>query len=124
MKLLARNLTSFQYALYQSKTYITDDYGNQTSEYKITYGTPVTIKANISTPTGVDEMNVFGSEPYYDKIIIVDDMNCPIDENSVLCIDKPASYDSDGNLLYDYVVSRVAKSFNCIRIFANKVSKQ
>ena len=48
-------------------------------------------------------------------------MTCPIDENTVLFVDKEPEYDADGTPIYDYFVRRVAKSLNCISIAIAKV---
>lgn len=38
-------------------------------------------------------------------MIVTDDLSCPIDENTVLFIDKEPQYDEDGKPLYDYMVA-------------------
>lgn len=40
--------------------------------------------------------NMFGNLESYDKVLITDDMSCPIDENTVLFIDKEPEVDSRG----------------------------
>ena len=49
------------------------------------------------------------------------DMDCPIDENSVLFVDKAPSFDDAGSPQFDYVVKRVARSLNVISIAIDKV---
>ena len=63
---------------------------------------------------------MFGNLESYDKVLITDDMNCPIDENTVLFIDKEPQVVKD-KPLYDYTVKRVAKSLNSISIAVSKV---
>jgi len=55
-------------------------------------------------------------------VIVTDDLTCPIDENSVLFVDKLPEYSEDGTPLYDYVVKRVAKSLNAIAYAIQKVN--
>ena len=55
-------------------------------------------------------------------MIVTDDLSCPIDENTVLFIDKEPEYDDNGNPLYDYIVKRVAKSLNSISYAVSKVT--
>ena len=64
----------------------------------------------------------FGNFISYDKVIVTDDLTCPIDENTVLFIDKSPEYDDDGNPLYDYIVKRVARSLNSISYAVSKVT--
>lgn len=121
MKILHRNKRKFYYALFDKKEPIKDEYGNESGEYKVLYKTPKVMRANISAATGEAQIEQFGSSLLYDKVIITDNLNCPIDEHSVLCIDSPPAYDTDGNLIYDYVVKRVAKSLNTISYAVSKV---
>ncbi len=121
MKILHRNKRKFHYALFDKKEPIKDEYGNESGEYKVLYKTPKLMRANISAATGEAQIEQFGSSLLYDKVIITDNLSCPIDEHSVLCIDSPPVYDADGNLIYDYVVKRVAKSLNTISYAVSKV---
>ena len=114
----------FYYRQYVSKAEMTDEYGNSLGEYEITYGEPVAFNANISPATGESAIEQFGSLDYYDKVIQTCDMTCPIDENSVLYIDTEPVYDEVEKVWspHDYVVKRVAKSVNTIRIAVAKVN--
>lgn len=48
--------------------------------------------------------------------------NCPIDENTLLFVDKEPEFGNDGNPLCDYRVRRVAKSLNSISYAISKVT--
>ena len=141
---LKRNRRPFYYCLYESKVPIIDEYGNETGEKIPVYGEAVQMTANISPATGQSNTEQFGNLESYDKVIVTSDMNCPIDENSVLFIDKEPEYGSavtvdyrEATTLYgedeatpvtvetpkyDYVVRRVAKSLNSISIAVSKVN--
>lgn len=121
MRCLKRNKQQFHYSLYIKKEPIKDEYGNQSGEYKVLYSDPVRCKGNISVATGSSETEQFGSSIEYDKVIVIDDTNCPIEESSVLFIDKEPTRDDDGNLLFDYIVKKVAKSLNSVSIAISKV---
>ncbi len=56
------------------------------------------------------------------KMIVLDDITCPIDENSVLFVDKQPEKDDEGNLLFDYIVKKVARSLNSVSIAISKVA--
>ena len=125
MRLLARNCRTIYYCLYSSKTMLTDSNNNETGEYKITYASAVPMEANVSPATGRAAVEMFGNLEGYDKVILTDDVDCPIDENTVLFVDKAPEYDSvSGAPIYDYVVKRVAKSLNSISIAVRKVAVQ
>lgn len=116
MKCLERNKQTFYYALYKGKVPYTDDDGFESGESKVEYEAPVEMQANISPATGNTSVEQFGNNLDYDKVIVTDDLNCPIDENSVLYINTPP-----GDGLFDYIVKKVARSLNSISIAISKV---
>lgn len=120
MRVLERNKRAFWYAPYLHKESIVDEYGNDTGEYRLIYGDPIQMRANISAATGYAQAEQFGNQLSYDRVIVTDDMECGIDENSVLCIDVLPAYDG-GDLLYDYIVRKIARSLNSISIAISKV---
>lgn len=107
--------------LFVSETAVVDGDGYETGEKSITYGEAVQMAANVSPATGQSSVEQFGKLERYDKVIVTDDLSCPIDENSVLFLDKAPEYDEGGNPLFDYTVTRVAKSLNSISIAVSKV---
>ena len=136
MKLLKRNLKSFYYCLYLDSEINKDEDNYETGEKRLIYAPAVKANANISVPSGNAYTAAFGNAAEYDKIIVTDDTNCPINENSVLFIDKePENTDAQNNEetaitvtettvsvpVYDYTVRRVAKSLNTISIAVSKV---
>lgn len=116
-----RNDRLFRYCLFSDKIPLTDEYGNETGEYQVTYEEPVEMYANISPASGYAQTEQFGNLDSYDKVIVTRDMDCPIDENSVLFIDKEPETSLDGDYMYDYTVRRVAKSLHHIDIAVKKV---
>ena len=122
MKVLKRNKRAFYYCLYQGTEKLVDENGNRTGEERQTYSEPIKTLANISPASGIAQTEQFGNLENYDKVIVTDDMNCPIDEHTVLFIDKEPEHSTSGDLMYDYTVRRVAKSLNSISIAVRKVS--
>lgn len=121
MRCLERNKSTFYYCLYKSTEMQTDEYGNETSAPKVLYEDPVMMRANVSPATGFTTAAQFGYLENYDKVIVTDDMDCPITESTVLFVEKEPEYRADLPL-YDYVVRRVSKSLNSISIAIRKVS--
>lgn len=101
---------------------IYDEYGNDTLETYASYSEAYRMKANISTATGQSSTEQFGNLDDYDKVIVTDWMECPIDENSVLFVDKTPEFDGNMNPVHDYTVRRIAKSINSISIAIKKVT--
>lgn len=95
MRVLKRNKRQFWYCLYNSTEPIYDDDGNEAGE-KVLYKTGVSMYANISPATGIANTEQFGNLEDYDKVIVTDDLSCPIDELTVLFIDKQPEYKDDG----------------------------
>ena len=114
---LKRNEQIFYYALYSANTAVTTTGGLYTGEYAVSYGTPVECRGNISASRGMSDHEVFGTGLDYDRVIVVHDMDCPIDENSIIWIDRTP----DNSTPHNYIVRRVAKSLNCISIAVRQV---
>lgn len=113
-----------------------DEYGNESGENIVVYQNPVEMYANVSPATGQSNTEQFGNLENYDKVIVTDDLECPISESSVLFIDKQPEFKMVLNHrttaattideyvrvpVPDYTVLRVAKSINSISIAARKV---
>ena len=123
MKIMERNKRPLWYLLYDRKAPAVDAEGNETGEEIIVYKPAVVLRANVSPASGSSQIEQFGNLAGYDKVIVTDDMTCPIDENTVLFVDKEPEYrEADGKPLYDYIVKRVAKSLNIIAYAVTKVS--
>lgn len=112
MRCLWRNKVPFYYCLYIGKAPIVDSDGYETGEYTDTYATPVQLMGNISAAKGETHVEQFGVSIDYDKVIIVEDGDCPIDEHTALFVDSEPTLDTVGNPLFDYTVVKVAKSRN------------
>lgn len=122
MRCLNRNKLPFYYCVPTGVLDAVDENGRLTGEHPVQYATAVQMYANISPATGVSNTEQFGNLDNYDKVIVTDDMNCPIDENTVLFVDKAPEYGDDDAPKYDYVVKRVSKSLNHISIAVAKVA--
>ena len=136
MRALNRNKTEFYYCLYNDKVRYMDENGTETGEHIVIYDEPVLMRANVSAASGYAQTEQFGNLENYDKVIVTDDMNCPINENTVLFVDKEPEFvtaetyvEVDDELrpiaieipVYDYTVRRVAKSLNSISYALSKV---
>lgn len=154
MKTLKRNQTDLWYCQYISMNepgsgstpvnYLRNEDGDETGEVIINYASAASMRAVISPANGTVQNEPFGELESYDKIIVTDWMDCPINEQTVLFIDKAPAYGEVENPeivpsqtvlgqdevvvnkyvvpLYDYVVRRVSKSLNHITIAASRVT--
>ena len=119
---LARNTKPFRYCLFTGKTPILDTDGNETGDYRVLYGLPNVCYGNISSAKGDVQLDVFGANLDYDRVIVLGTATTPIDETTVLFIDKPYEVDAQGNPKYDYVVKKVARSLNFTSIAISRVN--
>lgn len=124
MRSLIRNNSVFYYAKYDNKAEIIDEYGNKTGQYELVYDKPIRVNGNISASKGEMQSQQFGDSENYDKVIVLDNKDIPIDEYSILWVDTLPILNDDGTTLtpHDYIVRRVARSLNSISIAISKVS--
>lgn len=138
MRGLKRNQKTIWYQLYQDNipVYETDLDGNivtdpitgkplLTGETKVGYSDPVEFRANVSAARGEAQSDPFGVDLSYDKTMVSCDMGLPIDELSVLFVDKKPDFDAGGNLANtaDYKVVKVAKSLNSALYAIKKITE-
>lgn len=123
MRCMVRNKSKIYYASYIGETEITDEHGNATGEYRVTYDKPTKIFGNVSASQGEMQSRQFGESESYDKVIVLDDRNTPIDEYSVLWIETLPRLNEDGSTdtPHDYVVKNIARSLNGVSIAISKV---
>lgn len=141
-----RNDISFWYCLLDPTVEhaVLDENGNETGEIIPHYQDAVQMWANVSPATGIAQTELFGNLDNYDKVIVTTDMNCPVNEQSVLFLDSEPSYstvttheivagdplqNTDDSIepvtysvpKYDYIVRRVARGLNAISFAVRKV---
>lgn len=123
MRCMVRNRKIFYYAPYERKEEIEDEYGNKTGEYAVIYGKPIKCKANISAAQGEMQHRQFGNSETYDKVITLSKIDIPIDEYSILWVDKLPIINEDGttDTPHDYIVKKNARSLNGVSLAISKV---
>ena len=123
MRCMNRNKLLFYYAPFLKKVELADEYGNKTGEYELVYGNPVKCFFNVSAAQGETQSRQFGESVIYDRVIVCDKPNIPIDEYSILWVDTVPEITEDGSTTtpYDYIVKEVAKSINSVAIAISKV---
>lgn len=115
MQALGINKQRIWYAQQSGHTEIMQD-GYKTGNKAKTYTEPVKVWMNVSPQRGNAEFEPFGVNLDYDRTIVTADMNCPINEHTVLWIgttpDQP----------FNYVVRKVARSINSITYAIKEVT--
>lgn len=122
MRALYRNKQTIYYALYEGKTPIIDEYGNETGEYDLKYSTPVAFDMNVSAARGASATHAFGENENFDKTLITDNLSSEITGTSIFWIDTdPVVIAGIPTTPHDYIVKQVAKSLNSVTIAVSKV---
>lgn len=111
------------YCTYAGSQRQTDGQGNLYGQKKPSYNEAQPFDIHVGWARGTADTDIFGIALDYDKPMVTDQMDCPIDENTVLFVDKEPEYDTVTDIpLYDYIVKRVARSKNYITYAIKKVS--
>lgn len=84
MRSLNRNKRSLFYALRVDETPNVDEYGNETGETTPVYGAITELQCNVSSASGEEIVQAFGSFTNYTRSVCVADVNCPIAEDSIV----------------------------------------
>jgi hypothetical protein len=116
MRCLNINKSIVFYALYIEDEEIIDKSGYPTGEFKPKYGEIKSINLNVSSAKGNEYTAPFGSNLEYDRTLVTEDVDLPIDEKTIFWIDE-----KNTNKPYDYIVKKVAKSINSISYAVKKV---
>lgn len=138
MRVLKRNTQKLWYQLYDSHipVFETDLEGNiitnpitvnplESGDYTVgLYRRLLGFRANVSAARGEASTDPFGVDTNYDKTLCTCAI-LPLDELSVLFVDKAPVYDKSGKLINkpDYKVVKVAKSLNSVLYAIKKMTE-
>lgn len=109
---------------YVSSTPVLDQDGYETGEHKITYSKAFRIYANISGAKGTADVETFGVNLDYDKVMVMSVKlfkKLGLTDNSVFFIDKAPEYEANGYPKYDYRVKKIADTLNEVSIALERV---
>ena len=117
MRCVKRNMRPFWYCLYEGEEPVLDADGYKTGEVRVKYSAPVKAYGNISAGStsityGTLVLQQFGASDRYDRVIVLEDPDFPMDMDSVLFVEHEPSFTEDGSPKYDYAVKKAARSIN------------
>lgn len=131
MRTMRRNKQSFYEAKVTGVEMGQNGDGEYTEETKI-YSTPEEHNAVISPASGSAELQEFGANEVYDKVITLEKGENYLAVGSLLWIDCPVELDTNGDLAtdesgklitpYNYIVTAVSESLNFVKVAIRKVS--
>lgn len=117
MRDVRRNKQTIWYALRTGHTENTDEYGNVTGTFTEVYGEPVAYKVNVSPNKGTIDLERFGLDSRYTRVLTTTDLRCPIAVDSILWIGADPETEP-----YNFVVERISPSLNQLVILVREVN--
>ena len=113
---LQRNTFPVYFKNYVGKEEIIDEYGNRTGSYELIYGDLQIENLSLSPNKGTSESSMFGTLDDYDRTMTTANINCSIDEDSILWIDG-----ADTSKPHNYIVKKRAPWKNSVSFATQKV---
>lgn len=130
MRSMRKNKQTFFYASLVGTTMGKDSDNNYTEPIN-SYSIPIESRAVISPASGEAELQLFGANEVYDKVITLNKGENYLAVGSVLWINSPIELDTNGHLAtdtngklktpYNYVVTKVSDSQNFVSVAIRKV---
>ena len=118
MRVNQRDKREVAYAFYNGMTELTNDGGEYTGEYEVSYTTPVKARMNVSGGRGAADVAMFGMNATYSRSIVTDDLTTPFSVETVFWIDKDPDTEP-----FDYRVVGVSRTINQVVLALSEVHR-
>ena len=108
---------------------VLDEHGLMTGDFVQRYTTPVPLRAALSesiglnnlSAQGIAELDPYGITTNYTHRMVVEDMNCPLDEESIVWHDRDPG-DNPYDVPYNFRVIRASKTLNYKMYYLRQVN--
>ena len=117
MRTLKRNKRPVAFAFYDGVQELTDEYGNYTGEYDVSYTEPVKTKMNVSGGRGQADIALFGLTQTFGRTATTEDLETPFNTETVMWIET----DPDKGEPFDYRVVAVSRTINQVVLALSEV---
>ena len=117
MRNLRRNLSTVYFKPFVKTEEILDEWGNPTGSFKPVYGELQSARLCISPSRGSTSDDTFGTTLDYDRAMTTADIDCPIDENTVLWLDGAETTEP-----HNYIVKKRAPWKNSVAYAIKRVT--
>ena len=107
MRTLKRNKRPVAYAFYDGVQELTDEWGNYTGEYAVSYTTPVKTLMNVSGGRGQADIALFGLTDTFARTATTEDLDTPFDTETVFWVETDPDTEP-----FDYRVVAVSRTIN------------
>ena len=118
MRTNQRDKRPVAYAFYEGITELTNDSGEYTGEYEVSYSTPIKANMNVSGGRGAADVAMFGLNASYSRSIVTDDLTTPFSVETVFWIDSDPETEP-----HDYRVVAVSRTINQVVIALTEVNR-
>lgn len=116
MRSVQRNKQTIWYALRLDSTEVVDEYGNATGEFVEQYSIPMKLKINVGVPKGQINLERFGLNDDYTRVLATTDMDCPIAVDTILWVGI------EPTLPHNFVVKKIMPAINQLLIGLQEVN--
>lgn len=107
MRTVKRNKRPVAYARYDGVQELTDEYGNLTGEYAVSYTTPVKTLMNVSGGRGQADIALFGLTQTFARTATTEDLETPFNTETVFWIETDPDTEP-----FDYRVVAISRTIN------------
>lgn len=107
MRTVNRNKRPVAYARYAGVQELTDEYGNLTGEYAVSYTTPVKTLMNVSGGRGQADIALFGLTQTFARTATTEDLTTKFDTETVFWVERDPDTEP-----FDYRVVAVSRTIN------------
>lgn len=111
MRCLARDKSTVWVSLYEESVEELDEQGRRTGNHVAVRSEPFEVRASVSAARGSVYEDAFGQSVNYDRSVLIEDVDTPISESTVMWIDADPAVDE-----WDYKVSAIARTPNVVKV--------
>ena len=107
MRTLKRNKRPVAFAFYAGVEELTDEWGNYTGEYKVSYTEPTKTLMNVSGGRGQADIALFGLTDTFARTATTEDLETPFNTETVFWVETDPDTEP-----FDYRVVAVSRTIN------------
>ena len=116
MRTVQRDKRPVAYAFYAGRTELTDDNGDFTGEYEVSYTTPVKTLMNVSGGRGQADVALFGLTQNFSRTAVTDDLTTNWVTEMVFWVERNPDTEP-----FNYRVAAVARTVNQVVLALEEV---
>ena len=120
MRTTHRDKRPVAYAFYDGVQELTDEYGNYTGEYDVSYTEPVKTLMNVSGGRGQADIALFGLTQTFARTATTEDLETEFNTQTVFWVEN----DPDAGEPFDYRVVAISRTINQVVLALAEVENE